>query len=535
MADWFLILATSITFLLLLVAAVYFLVYYQHPDDRNDAYFPKLTVILGLVLAGATVLLLPLDVANNEGYAGCDGYDTRLCGGLNMQLFWDIFYYAIPAFVFLFIPFMTFFYEADDGLLMAGTSIGAKPNNRFLEAIKYEFFVVLIFGSLFVAGYLILGESEIPVATFKQTVVAYNDVETTGSNGTFDLTMLPNMTDFDFSHQVDFPSIKETISVAVSLPTFLSAFMAFIGWFIFAIFGGIGLAALPLDMILAFVRRPRRLDPSEFADAQVNIRNRTNELVNIGELLKVERDQRLNDMGGSRKMFSRFSGAGREERSAFLEFKKAVFLLETDVEEFLDSSANYENYNPLKPFFSLLGGIVAFVLSAVWIVQVAVYIAPPEPLHPLLNDYFQIFEGFFPLLGILSVALFSMYLLLCAVKGCFKFGFRFMLFEIHPMKPGKTYMSSFMFNVALVLLCSLPVVQFTVTAFPEYARYTNVVNVMGTQVQYIKFFSWFWVNKVFIYAILGVTGLTTLWLAFAPSDKPVKKKGLFARLKKNKT
>lgn len=70
MADWFLILATSITFLLLLVAAVYFLVYYQHPDDRNDAYFPKLTVILGLVLAGATVLLLPLDVANNEGYAG---------------------------------------------------------------------------------------------------------------------------------------------------------------------------------------------------------------------------------------------------------------------------------------------------------------------------------------------------------------------------------------------------------------------------------------------------------------------------------
>ena len=70
MADWFLILATSITFLLLLVAAVYFPVYYQHPDDRNDAYFPKLTVILGLVLAGATVLLLPLDVANNEGYAG---------------------------------------------------------------------------------------------------------------------------------------------------------------------------------------------------------------------------------------------------------------------------------------------------------------------------------------------------------------------------------------------------------------------------------------------------------------------------------
>lgn len=70
MADWFLILATCISFLLLLVASVYFLVLYQHPDDRNEAWFPKLTVLLGLVLAGATVLLLPLDVANNEGYAG---------------------------------------------------------------------------------------------------------------------------------------------------------------------------------------------------------------------------------------------------------------------------------------------------------------------------------------------------------------------------------------------------------------------------------------------------------------------------------
>jgi len=70
MADWFLILTTCIAFVLLLVAGVYFLVHYQHPDDKNEAWFPKLTVLLGLVLAGATVLLLPLDVANNEGYAG---------------------------------------------------------------------------------------------------------------------------------------------------------------------------------------------------------------------------------------------------------------------------------------------------------------------------------------------------------------------------------------------------------------------------------------------------------------------------------
>ena len=70
MADWFLILTIVVAFVLLLVVAVYALVHYQHPDDKNDAYIPKLTIIVGFVLAGATVLLLPLDVANNEGYSG---------------------------------------------------------------------------------------------------------------------------------------------------------------------------------------------------------------------------------------------------------------------------------------------------------------------------------------------------------------------------------------------------------------------------------------------------------------------------------
>ena len=70
MADIFLIVVTVVTFVLLTIVGVYLIVKYQHPDDKNDAYLPKLVVLLGFVLSGATVLLLPLDVANNEGYAG---------------------------------------------------------------------------------------------------------------------------------------------------------------------------------------------------------------------------------------------------------------------------------------------------------------------------------------------------------------------------------------------------------------------------------------------------------------------------------
>ena len=78
MADVFLIVATTVAFVLLFIVAVYLLVYYSHPDDHNEAYFPKMVVIIGIMLAGATCLLLPLDVANNEGYAGtyCVGFST---------------------------------------------------------------------------------------------------------------------------------------------------------------------------------------------------------------------------------------------------------------------------------------------------------------------------------------------------------------------------------------------------------------------------------------------------------------------------
>ena len=88
----------------------------QHPDDKNEAYLPKILVLLGFTLSQACILLLPLDVANKDGYAGCAGYDTSVCGGLDMQGFWEGVYIAILVFVVFLIPFAIFYYEADDGM-----------------------------------------------------------------------------------------------------------------------------------------------------------------------------------------------------------------------------------------------------------------------------------------------------------------------------------------------------------------------------------------------------------------------------------
>lgn len=53
--------------------------------------------------------------------------------------------------------------------------------------------------------------------------------------------------------------------------------MSFISWFLFVLFGGIGLPALPLDLIYDFYTRPKKIDRSELESYKnkVLIRART--------------------------------------------------------------------------------------------------------------------------------------------------------------------------------------------------------------------------------------------------------------------
>lgn len=134
------------------------------------------------------------------------------------------------------------------------------------------------------------------------------------------------------------------------------------------------------------------------------------------------------------------------------------------------------HYNPLWPFFLLLMGIVAAALTTLWVLHVLVYMFFYPPESQFLNKYFiqvnthtsthtpstprharianrqsvspmpchalpcpptpnsQQFDAWFPLFGVLSVAIFTLYLLFCVVAGNFKLGVRFLCVELHPMK-----------------------------------------------------------------------------------------------------
>jgi LMBR1 domain-containing protein 1 len=442
------------------------------------------------------------------------------------------------------IPFSSFYYEADDGMLMAGTSIDPNPvrKSRLWQALGWTLATIVVVVIIFVVAYLLGGESHIPVQQYtgnkledaltmgldkRGVVYIVTPVlnETSGEPLPFDTSQLEDMTeaDADYANGV-LNNGEQTLIMKVSMSTFFAGLMAWAGWFLFCIFGGIGMASMPLDLLLIFKNRPRHMDAVEFAEAQKSLRDRVNELVDIGEMIKVERDANpgMGQVGGIGNFFKADKRKeARNERQALLEFKQAVYLLEQDVEDFKACTQNYEAYNPLKPYISLFLGICSMIISLFWLIHIIVYVLPKEPLAPFLNNYFEWFDKWFPLFGVLSVAIFTVYLLFAAITGCFKFGLRVACIQLHPMILGKTYMSSFLFNIGLVLMCAMPVVQFSADAFSDYARDSTINQIFNVQIANLIFFGFWFTRNIFVYIMIAFMFLTSVYLWCKPKDAPV--------------
>jgi hypothetical protein len=123
----------------------------------------------------------------------------------------------------------------------------------------------------------------------------------------------------------------------------------------------------------------------------------------------------------------------------------------------------------------------------------------------------------FALLGVIFLSVFAFYLYFCILKGNFKFGLRFMIMEIHPMKMGGTYVSSFLVNVSLILMTTPALIQFISSAFADYIVLTDVDAIFGQQIKNMRFFSYFFSNNVFEITMLGVGLVTFIWVFCVPS------------------
>jgi len=294
-------------------------------------------------------------------------------------------------------------------------------------------------------------------------------------------------------------------TIQVTAVVYLMGLISFLGWFMLMVFGGAGLAALPMDYINAYVNRPTESHATEKATKKASILDRARRLKDVVEKCEQAYDAKAS---AGKKMSSR--EAGRVKK-----LKAAVYFLERDWEIFKDHESN-EN-SPCWYLIYLLVGIFSTIISICWLLHVILYLFADAT--PFLNTVLIEADRAFPLFGTLLYAVFSFYLLACCIKGEFKVGITIPFFELHPMKFGATYINSFLFNVLLVLWCSVAVVHFCAQAFNQYANFTTISLLFGNQIQNLQYISIMWQQKIFLYIMVGFSLLSLIYLLLWPDER----------------
>eukprot|EP00386_Alphamonas_edax_P010288 GDKI01033357.1.p1 GENE.GDKI01033357.1~~GDKI01033357.1.p1 ORF type:complete len:543 (+),score=87.29 GDKI01033357.1:76-1704(+) len=496
--DLFILLAAIAFIVVFTLANIKLLYYYEHPDDKalNQAIVCKIMIIFGLLAAEILTMLLPIDVYNCRPGLSVNLWtsdDPQRPGGLDMKTAWVTMYAIIAFFLVIPLPFASYYYEADDD-----PRVTKSP--PWKKALCYMVFTIGIFGIIIGVSFSLLNTASIPV----QEISCGNWMSVTDT--------FPNYCT---------KAVPTTFKLNVSFWIYLVGIMSFFGWFLFVIFGGVGLTALPLDLILAFIDRPQACDLTTFLNKKKALGEKANKLKEIGDELRKKDLETRHKKGW---------GSGREKAKVareFNKFRQAVFLLEREWAH-MNVALKEKGENPVTAVGKLVCGICGLILSILWFIHILVYlvIRPQVDMGKLpgsrfLNDILAATDDTgIMILSLVIYMVFVVYLLSCVMKGCFKFGMRvFFLFPIHPMRPGETHLNTFLFNVGMILLSTTSVIQFSQDAFADYSRLTDADLIFSAQLKYLDFFTYFFKDRIFIYLLLAWSIITAIYLGIKPRDK----------------
>eukprot|EP00960_Hanusia_phi_P074637 768280-Hanusia_phi.AAC.6 len=197
-------------------------------------------------------------------------------------------------------------------------------------------------------------------------------------------------------------------TIQTSLVIYILALLSFIGWMLMTcvddrtlhsrlicfkrVFGGIGLVALPVDLIgdwynryvlahsyrqfLTSFVRPRPIDLKQFAEKKLQLKKRCEELIQVG---KETRDK-------FRSRPNRFKVHSKERRFTN-KYKKMILDLEDEL-QVLNICYKRNQINPLIPWLQLFGGLGAAVITVSWWFQIIFEIFLQGLAGPYLSNIF---------------------------------------------------------------------------------------------------------------------------------------------------
>lgn len=399
------------------------------------------------------------------------------------------------------IPFTLFFYEADsEKSIFAG----------LIEAGQYWFVFIVAFAIILGVSYAIEGYVIFNMQTLQSGFTRVSVSATTLSGcvpaGSWLATAGSTMCDSPNGHPGAF-----VWKTRCTFPIYVIALVTVVGWLLFMVFAGVGLIALPVDLVRSYLARPQTMiTKTEYVRLAGEIGKKAKTLLDA--LRAAQADVRRNGRTRkSRRVISALSGELVQLEDEEMKLRE-VYPQSEDAE--LSWAVTVIGY-----FLNFLGGVLAAALSGAWLIHILIYMFLDPPPSPVLNTMFIKMDETFGLFGTTAFAVFCFYLVLVTLKGNFKLGLNLVFFTVHPMSPGNTLMSSFLFNTGLIMLCSISIIQFCATAFDEYANETSVSEIFGNQITNLKGIGYVFQANIFVFALFAIAGLTGMFLPFMRKAK----------------
>jgi len=432
-----------------------------------------------------TVALPPLDIANGNG-------------GIPMEQIWYVVFFTQAGMIFIVIPYTIFYYGAYDsfGTFNDQDQFEAAEScqpQAWRSAVCSTVITAAISLTLIGVVWLFLGYADLDLQTFSGPLLDQTGMATItmGCSGTNALCT----------------GSASTLTMDVTFPVYTIAVTAFLGWTLFAVFAGVGLYAVPLDLINFFRSRVTFMDKATREEFKMKLGKRAQSLHKVLRDL----DEKL---------------ASREEVTAAENDKLKDILKEKDV-----VMSQYENFkvceewaqkqnvedNACSHCLGLLAGILSIIVSIFWTLHIVLYMFWEDPVYGFLNTFLVELDKVWSFMGVTLYALFSFYLMICVLKGNSKWGLSIGCCTLPPLEVRNTLMQSFLVNSLLLALCSFSLVQFCMQAFKGYAGPNSSATVLfNVAARNLRGITVLYTNNVFVWILLCTAGLTFLVLLFCP-------------------
>lgn len=471
MINWWLILLIILIPLIAVAASVYVLFYFQSEEDGVGEYIPKTVFCVCMVLSMGSVLLVPFDAANSPDPAVINAYSDTL----NTQLMWKILIWVMAAFAIIICPFVIFYYEGYDP---------EQPSRvkQLVRGVTVAGVIFLVFLIVSLIAYTQAGEARVPFqAYFGEPQKVLPGAGAVSYNATF---------------------ATESFDVEVDYEVYVLGLLCMVGWVAFLIYGGIGIAAYPINTLRNFFNRPKRMTSLEFAQQMAVI---------------LEKSEALLEMCVTLQARSRGS-ISRADSTRINVLRNEVFELEAYQDRVIYTFVTMGG-SPFWVYGRLVLALLSVVIAMAWILHIFIY--NTFDFNPFLNIILVELGALFPLLGVVAYAILSFYLMWATFNGQVALGLRLVFFQIYPMKKHDTLLNALLFNSFLMLITSFAVVQFVARSFRDYAPLSSINGLMNVYIIRLK-----GIGFVIAWAQFGLMIIaigSVLWLLICPKQKSKRK------------